>query len=76
MTTQLEALESEALKLASSERAHLAEVILESLQDTALPDIEADWQREITARVVAYDNGDIKTYSATDVFAEAKRIAK
>ncbi len=58
------------------ERAELAELLLESLRDTPLAEIESAWDREIEERVAAYDRGDVKMYSAEDVFAEARRLAR
>jgi putative addiction module component (TIGR02574 family) len=62
--------------LSASERAQLAEVLLESLHDDKLQEIETAWQLEIEERVAAYDRGEIKTFSAEDVFAEAKRLSR
>ena len=76
MPASLAEIEQQARMLSPDERARLAEIILESLQDTSLSEIEAAWQREIEARVAAYDRGEIPTYPAEDVFAEAKRIAR
>ena len=76
MSISLVEMEQQARMLSPDERARLAEVMLESLQDTTLPEIEAEWQREIEARVAAFDRGGIQTYPAEDVFAEARRIAK
>ena len=76
MSISLAEMEQQARLLSPDERARFAEVLLESLQDTSLSEIEADWQREIETRVAAYDRGEIPTYPAEDVFAEAKRIAR
>lgn len=75
MNTSLKQVEEQALSLSPEERAKLAEVMLESLA-TPLADIEEAWAQEIEQRVAAYDRGDIPSYSAEDVFAEAKRIPK
>lgn len=76
MSALLADLEQQARTLPPEERAHLAEVLLESLQDSALSGIETEWQREIEQRVAAYDRGEVQTYPAEDVFAEAKRLAQ
>lgn len=75
MNTSLKQVEEQALSLSPEERAKLAEVMLESLA-TPLADIEEAWAQEIEQRVAAYDRGDIPSYSAEDMFAEAKRIPK
>lgn len=76
MSTLLTTLEQQARALAPDERARLAEVLLESLHDTPLPEIEAEWQREIEKRVAAYDRGETQVYVAQEVFAAAKRLDK
>ncbi|QKO23544.1 addiction module protein [Rhodoferax sp. BAB1] len=76
MSTLLTTLEQQARTLAPDERARLAEVLLESLHDTPLPEIEAEWQREIEKRVAAYDRGETQVYVAQEVFAAARRLGK
>jgi putative addiction module component (TIGR02574 family) len=65
-----------ARALAVEERAQLAASLLASLQVPPLLDIEALWDREIQARVAAYDRGETQTYAAEDVFAEARRLSR
>ena len=76
MSDTLKELEKQAKSLTVEERAQLAEMLLESLQDAPLAEIEAAWDREIEERAAAYDRGELKTISAEDVFAEARRLAR
>ena len=76
MSDVLKELEQQAKALTPEERARLAEVLLESLQDAPMAEIQAAWDREIEERVAACDRGDLQTFSAEDVFAEARRLAK
>ena len=76
MSISLVEVEQQARMLTPDERARLAEMLLESLQDTPLPEIEAVWQRAIENRVAAYDKGELETHPAEEVFAEAKRITR
>lgn len=76
MSALLAELEQQACTLQPEERAHLAEVLLESLHDSSLPEIESEWQREIERRVAAYERGELQTYAAEDVFAEARRLVQ
>ena len=76
MSVLLAELEQQARALSPDERAQLAEVLLESLHDTSMSEIETAWQREIESRVAAYDRGEVQTYSAEDVFADARRLAR
>ena len=76
MSALLADLEHQARALLPEERARLAEMLLESLHDTSLSDIEAEWDKEIARRVAAYDSGEVQSFSAEEVFAEARRLAK
>ena len=73
MSELLSELEEQARALSPNDRARLAEVLLESLQGPPLSEVEAAWNREIEARIAAYDRGDLQTIPAEDVFAEARR---
>lgn len=61
--------------LAPEDRSRLVELLLESLQDPPLSDIASAWDAEIVRRVTAYRRGEVETFAAEDVFAEARRIA-
>ena len=76
MTSSLKNVTQLARALTVEERAQLAETLLESLQTPPLSDIEALWDREIEARVAAYDRGEMPSYAAEDVFAEARRLSR
>ena len=73
MSEALTELEQQVRSLPPNDRARLAEVLLESLQGPPLSDVETAWNREIEARVAAYDRGDLQAFSAESVFAEARR---
>ena len=66
---------AQARTLTADERARLAELMLESLHETTDGEIEAAWSAEIERRVQAFQQGRMETYSADDVFAEARRLA-
>ena len=68
-------LEQQARSLSRDDRARLVEVLLESLHEP-LSEVEAAWNLEIEARVAAYDRGEMQTFAAEDVFAEARRISR
>jgi putative addiction module component (TIGR02574 family) len=75
MSVSLKQIEEQARALSAEERAKLAESMLESLH-APLSEIEAAWAEEIEQRVAAFDRGDIPSYAAEDVFAEARRISR
>lgn len=68
-------IERQARSLPTTERARLAELMLESLHEP-LSKIEAAWREEIAERVAAYERGELQTYAAEDVFAEVGHSRK
>jgi putative addiction module component (TIGR02574 family) len=61
--------------LAPDDRSRLVELLLESLHEPPLSGIEAAWDAEIVRRVQAHKRGEVETFAAEEVFAEARRIA-
>jgi putative addiction module component (TIGR02574 family) len=76
MSDTLKEIEVQAHSLLPEERARLAESLLESLRDAPIAEIEKAWEAEIAERVAAYGRGDLPTFSAESVFAEARRLAR
>ena len=76
MSDTLKELEAQARSLSPEERARLAELLLESLRDAPLAEIEKAWELEIAERAAAYERGELPTFSAESVFAEARRLAR
>lgn len=68
-------LAEQARRLSAEERSSLVELRLETLHEPPVAEIEAAWTREIERRVAAFERGEVETFSAEDVFAEARRIA-
>lgn len=62
--------------LTEEERSRLVDLLLESLHEPRLAEIEAAWDEEIERRMAAYERGEVETFAAEDVFAEARRIAR
>ena len=75
MPASLEQLEQQARELSAEERARLAQSLLESLH-APVAEVEAAWAEEIARRVAAFDRGEITSYPAEDVFAEARRFIR
>lgn len=75
MSTSLKQIEEQARALSAEERAKLAESMLESLH-APVSEVEAAWVEEIERRVAAFDRGEIPSYPAEDVFAEARRLSR
>jgi putative addiction module component (TIGR02574 family) len=75
MPASLKQIEEQARTLGAEDRAKLAESMLESLQ-APISEVEAAWAQEIERRVAAFDRGEIPSYPAEDVFAEARRLSR
>ncbi|MES3002581.1 MAG: addiction module protein [Pseudomonadota bacterium] len=60
---------------APEDRSRLVDLLLESLHEPALSGIGAAWEEEIQRRIAAFDRGEVQTFAAEAVFAEARRIA-
>ncbi len=75
MSASLKQIEEQARALSAEERAKLAESLLESLH-LPVSEVEAAWAEEIERRVAAFDRGEIPSYPAEDVFAEARRLTR
>ena len=64
-----------AKSLEPEERVRLVELLLDSLHDEPIAEVEAAWEGEIRRRVEAFERGEVEAFAAEDVFAEARRIA-
>lgn len=76
MSVTLADLAAQAQELSAEDRARLAEILLESLLEAPSPEIVDVWDREVEARVGAFERGESQTYPADGVFAEAKRLTQ
>jgi putative addiction module component (TIGR02574 family) len=73
MSSSLHQIVEQARSLSAEDRAKLAECMLESLHNS-IEEIEAAWSEEIALRIEAFEQGDISSYSAEQIFAEARQI--
>ena len=64
MTTSLEVLEAEALKLAPADRSHLLERLISSLDRD--PEVEAAWEMEADRREAALVSGSVAEIPAQE----------
>jgi putative addiction module component (TIGR02574 family) len=74
MSSELEEVEAEALKLAPEERAHLADRLLASLSEDA--EIEEDWAIEVERRVADIESGRTHLAPAAEAIARARAALK
>jgi putative addiction module component (TIGR02574 family) len=74
MSTQLEEVEAEALKLTVEERAHLADRLLASLSEDA--EVEEAWTIEVERRVADIESGRVQLVPAAEAIARARAALK
>lgn len=67
MSTRLEVLEAEALKLTDSERASLAQRLLASLDENA--EVEEAWAAEVERRIAAVERGEVQDIPIAEALA-------
>jgi len=70
MSRQLEALETEAMKLSLEERAYLADRLLASLSEDA--EIEEAWAAEVERRIAEIESGRVQVIPAAEAIARAR----
>jgi putative addiction module component (TIGR02574 family) len=71
-TAAVQRLREEAMKLADTDRADLADLLWSSVTNQAA--IDAAWNTELVHRVAELDAGRRKAIPAETVFAEPRRI--
>lgn len=64
------------LALTRDERSRLIDLLLESLHEPPVAEVEEAWSAEIERRLAEYDRGEVQSISAEDVFAKARSIAR
>ena len=74
MSSQLEIVEAEALKLSAEERARLADRFLASLSEDA--EIEEAWAIEVERRIAAIESGRVQLIPAAEAIAQARAALK
>ena len=62
--------------LTPDDRSRLVDLLLESLHESPIAEIEAAWEKEIDRRLAEYDRGEVQAIDAEEVFAKARRIAR
>lgn len=75
MSTNLEVLEAEALKLSPADRSHLLERLIASLDSD--PEVEAAWAKEADFRQAELDSGAVEAVSGDEAIARLRaRLAR
>ena len=62
--------------LLPKDRSTLVDILLESLHEPAIAEVEAAWELEIGRRLAEHDRGETNSIDAAEVFAKARSIAR
>ena len=73
MSATIDQITANALSLPESDRAELANRLVESLDPVDNPDLKKLWTDEAKRRRDEVRNGEVETIPAEDVFARARR---
>jgi putative addiction module component (TIGR02574 family) len=76
MPDQVDELAERGKALQPAERERLVDLLLESLHEPPIAEVDAAWEAEIGLRLAAYDRGEVQAIDAAEVFARAGKIAR
>jgi putative addiction module component (TIGR02574 family) len=76
MSDQVAELAKRGKALAPEDRSRLVDMLLESLNEQSLSEIEAAWDEEVESRLAAYDRGDVQAIEGEEVLAKARALAR
>jgi putative addiction module component (TIGR02574 family) len=58
------------------DRSRLVDLVLESMHEGSLAEVEAAWDEEVEQRLAAYDRGEVVALDGEEVLARARRAAR
>ncbi len=76
MNDQVVELAERGKALAPEDRSRLVDMLLESLHEAPLAEVEAAWDEEVEGRLAAYDRGEIQAIDGEEVLAKARTLAR
>jgi putative addiction module component (TIGR02574 family) len=76
MAATLEQIVHDALQLTPTQRAEVADILVESLESTPPDEIQRLWLDEANRRLAEVRSGNIQTIPGDEVLAEARRLIK
>ncbi len=74
MHDQVEELAERGKELAPQDRSRLVDMLLESLHEAPIMEVEAAWDDEVERRLAAYDRGELQSLNGEEVLAKARRL--
>ena len=75
MRDQVAELAERGQELAPEDRSRLVDMLLASLHEASIAEVEAAWDKEVEHRLAAYDRGEMQAIDGEEVLAKAHRLA-
>lgn len=76
MRDQVAELAERGKELAPEDRSRLVDMLLVSLHEAPVAEVEAAWDEEVERRLAAYDRGEVQAIDGAEVLAKARRLAE
>ena len=76
MNDQMVELAERGKALAPDDRSRLVDLLLESLHEAPLGEVEAAWDAEAERRLAAYERGEVQALDGEEVLARARALAR
>ena len=76
MRDQVAELAERGKALAPEDRSRLVDMLLESLHEGSLAEVQVAWDEEAERRLAAYDRGEVQALDGEEVLAKARRLAR
>ena len=76
MRDQVTELAERGKELTPEDRSRLVDMLLVSLHEAPVAEVEAAWDEEVERRLAAYDQGEVQALDGEEVLAKARRLAQ
>ncbi len=76
MRDQVTELAERGKALAPEDRSRLVDMLLVSLHEAPVAEVEVAWDQEVERRLAAYDRGELEALDGEEVLAKARRLAQ
>ena len=76
MSDHVSELAERGKELAPEDRSRLIDMLLISLHEAPVAEVEAAWDQEVERRLAAYDRGEVQAIDGEEVLAKAHRLAE
>ena len=76
MRDQVTELAERGKALAPEDRSRLVDMLLVSLHEAPVAEVEVAWDQEVERRLAAYDRGELQALDGEEVLAKARSLAQ